>query len=214
MVSRWPLRQRQSWRCHNKVTIRRDLFGGQGSLTNRGVISELKRIVTFGFACVGAMLLITGCETSKPRPVPTEKPAEVPAPPQPPAATSTNVFREPISRPRPPADAADNMPSNILAWDATENVYQAKRGETNAPFTFALTNISAERVMIFDTSTTCECTVARLPSKPWTLQPGASGEIHASLDIANRTGDAVTNYVIVFTSKGNRLLTVKAVLPK
>jgi hypothetical protein len=104
------------------------------------------------------------------------------------------------------------MASNILAWDAVAKEYQGRPGETNAPFTFSLTNISPERVMIYDTSTTCDCTVAQLPSKPWTLAPGGGGQIHATLDLRGKTG-AVTNYVIVFTSKGNRLLTVKATLP-
>ena len=119
----------------------------------------------------------------------------------------------PVSHPRPPADAAANMAANILTWDAVAKEYQARSGETNAPFTFSLTNASPERVMIYDTSTTCDCTVAQLPSKPWTLAPGAGGQIHASLDLRNRT-EAVTNYVIVFTSKGNRLLTVKGIPAK
>ena len=106
------------------------------------------------------------------------------------------------------------MAANILAWDSVAKTYAAKAGETNAPYTFTVTNVSTEQVMIYDTSTTCDCTVAQLPSKPWTLAPGVGGQIRATLDLRNRTTEAVTNYVIVFTSKGNRLLTVKATLPK
>lgn len=106
------------------------------------------------------------------------------------------------------------MAAGIFAWDAVAKEYQARPGEISAPFVFNLTNTSPERVTIYDTSTTCDCTVAQLPTKPWTLAPGGGGQIQASLDLRNRTGEAVTNYVIVFTSKGNRLLTVRALLPR
>jgi hypothetical protein len=164
----------------------------------------------FGLAVVCALALAAGCKTTA-----TKKNIErtpVPAPTPPSAPLQTNLPPSQVSHPKPPAEAADNMAPNILAWDSVAKKYHAKIGETNAPFTFSVTNVSPERVMIYDTSTTCDCTVAQLPSKPWTLAPGAGGQIHASLDLRNRIG-AVTNYVIVFTSKGNRLLTVTATLP-
>ena len=63
--------------------------------------------------------------------------------------------------------------------------------------------------MIYDTETSCDCTVATLPSRPWTIPSGGRGKIGATIDLSNKTG-AVTNYVIVETSQGNRLLHVKA----
>lgn len=104
------------------------------------------------------------------------------------------------------------MKPGILAWDATTKEYQAKAGETNAPFTFNLTNISTGTVMIYDTSTSCDCTVANLPSKPWALSPGGTGRIDASINLHGKSGE-VTNSIIVFTSKGNRRLSVKAIVP-
>lgn len=153
---------------------------------------------------------MAGCKTETSRPKKTYREVSTPIPP--PAPPQTNLPPSQVSHPKPPAEAADNLAPNILAWDSVAKEYRAKIGETNAPFTFSLTNISPERVMIYDTSTTCDCTVAQLPSKPWTLAPGTGGQIHASLDLRGKIG-AVTNYVIVFTSKGNRLLTVKATLP-
>jgi hypothetical protein len=104
------------------------------------------------------------------------------------------------------------MGPRILAWDAVSKVYRAKPGELSAPFTFNLTNVSSEPVIIYDTSTSCDCTVASLPSKPWTLASGAGGKIEASIDLSNK-GGAVTNSIIVFTSQGNRRLWVKAMIP-
>src|ERR1043165_1991264 len=98
------------------------------------------------------LFLITGCKTPKAEPVPSEKPMTKVPPVPVLSSVDTNQAPDQVARPRPPADAADNMASNILALDAVEKVYHAKLGDTNAPFAFALTNISPERLMIFDTS--------------------------------------------------------------
>ena len=172
-----------------------------------------KRMWVFAALCV--IVVVAGCRT--PRPSSAEyKPISVtnavPSSVSGSQSPETNQVVVP-SRPRPSAAAADNMASGILNWDSVFKEYHAKPGELKAPFTFNLTNVSFEQVIIFATETTCDCTVAKLPSKPWVLPPGAEGQIHATLDLHNRIG-AVTNYVIVETSKGNRLLTVKADVPK
>lgn len=104
------------------------------------------------------------------------------------------------------------MAPNILTWDAVSKEYHAQPAELKAPFTFNLTNVSSSPVIIYDTSTTCDCTVAKLPSQPWTLPGGASGKIEATIDLTKKTSDVVTNEIIVFTSQGNRRLKVKAVV--
>ena len=177
------------------------------------MISSFKRAIFPGLAGLVLLLAFAGCQSPKPQiAAPEPVPVSSVTPSNPPPVVE--VIPPPVTRPRPSADASDNMAANILAWDAVAKEYQAHAGETNAPFLFAVTNVSPERVLIYDLSTTCDCTVAQLPSKPWALAPGGGGEIHASLDLRNRTTEAVTNYVIVFTSKGNRLLTVKGILPK
>ncbi len=162
-------------------------------------------------AGVVVLLAIAGCKSSKPDIGRMETRPVLPATPSNPPTVVESII-PPVSRPRPAADASDNMATNILAWDGVIKHYQAGAGETNAPFTFSLTNVSPERLIIYDTSTTCDCTVAQLPAKPWLLESGAGGLIRATLDLRNRTTGA-TNFVIVFTSKGNRLLTVTASLP-
>lgn len=144
-----------------------------------------------------SLALFAGCNTSQ-KPTEPGALAGIPAPP-----AKTNAIQLP--------DTGNNMAPDILDWDATEKMYRANPGELRAPFTFSLTNVSSGPVMIYDTSTTCDCTVASLPSKPWTLPSGGSGQIHATIDLRNKTG-AVTNHIIVFTSKGNRRLTVEAIL--
>ena len=107
-------------------------------------------------------------------------------------------------------ESADTIASNILAWDAVSKTSRVEAGEDKAKFVFSMTNVSPDLVMIYETSTTCDCTVAKLPSTPWSVAPGTSGQIQAAIDLKGRTG-AVTNYVIVFTSKGNKTLTLEAV---
>lgn len=105
------------------------------------------------------------------------------------------------------------MTTNILAWEATEKTYHVQTGDMFASFTFSVTNVSSAPVLIYDTSTTCDCTVASLPSKPWVLPSGGGGEIQALIDLHKKIG-SVTNSVIVYTSKGNRRLTLKAIAPE
>ena len=161
---------------------------------------SLKRTI-FAVAIALPLALFAGCKTSAPKPEPIA-----------PAAPSTSATHKPAppSAIAPP-DSGDSMAPNILVWDAVAKEYRAKPGELSAPFTFNLTNISSGPVVIYDTSTSCDCTVAKLPSKPWTLASGAAGKIEASIDLHNKIGE-VTNSIIVFTSQGNRRLKVKAIV--
>ena len=148
-----------------------------------------------------SLALLAGCKISQPQPQPN--PSTTPAitnQPAPPPATRTE-------------DSGDSMVPNILAWDATAKEHHAKPGEMSVPFTFSMTNISTAPVVIYDTSTSCDCTVASLPSKPWTVPSGGSGNIQASIDLTGKAG-TVTNSVIVFTSQGNRRLNLVVFLPE
>jgi hypothetical protein len=121
--------------------------------------------------------------------------------------------KAPTAATKPPApDTGDTMEPNILAWDALSKEYHAHPGEKIAPFSFSLTNVSPRQIVIYSTEASCDCTVAKLPSQPWTIPSGGSGKIDATIDLAGKTG-TVTNSVIVFTSQGNRRLNVKAILP-
>jgi hypothetical protein len=115
--------------------------------------------------------------------------------------------------PMPPLDSADNMAQGLLVWDAVFKEYRAAPGETNAPFRFGLTNISSEPIVIYTTESACDCTVAQLPSSPWRIPPGGVGQIEANIDLRDKRGTA-TNYMVVLTSKGNRLLSLKTVTPR
>lgn len=146
------------------------------------------------------LALLVGCKTSEKKPqsaAPKSSPPVEAAKPQPPQHVPN------------PADSGDSMAPNILTWDTVSEVRQAKAGESKVPFSFNFQNVSREPVVIYDTSTTCDCTVAELSSKPWTIPSGGAGKIDATIDVSGKTG-AVTNSIVVFTSKGNRRLWVEA----
>ncbi|MEY2465543.1 MAG: hypothetical protein QOD03_64 [Verrucomicrobiota bacterium] len=168
-----------------------------------------RRIIWFAIASICLVTFFSGCKT--PQPEKTQA-AVIPPPPAALPSAPTNAILVPASKPRPPAESADNIASNILAWDAVSKTSRAEPGEDKAEFVFSMTNVSPQLVMIYDTSTTCDCTVAKLPSTPWPVAPGKSGQIQATIDLKGRIG-AVTNYVIVFTSKGNKMLTLHAFSP-
>lgn len=158
--------------------------------------------MSFAAALAAPVLLIfAGCKT----PAPPQKPT--------PPTVSTVETNEPFPPQMTQPDSGNTMATDILAWDALAKQYQAKPGEMTAPFTFRLTNVSPNSVTIYDTSTSCDCTVAKLPFKPWVLPSGTAGQIDATIDLSNKVG-TVTNSIIVFTSQGNRRLWVKAVMPE
>jgi Protein of unknown function (DUF1573) len=156
-----------------------------------------------------SLALAGGCKISGQKPERPVPPASAPAPTTPSVIQTNKPAQPPVTL---PPESGDSMAPNILVWDGVSKEYRARPGELKAPFTFNLTNVSSGPVVIYDTSTTCDCTVASLPSKPWTLARGAAGKIEATIDLTKKTGSVVTNEIIVFTSQGNRRLKVKAII--
>lgn len=99
-----------------------------------------------------------------------------------------------------------------LAFDAMVKEYQAKVGELNAPFAFAVTNISSGNVVINWVRPSCGCTAAKLPPTPWTLRPGDSGSMEFNVDLRGKYG-LLSKYVTVDTSSGVKLLNIKVNIP-
>jgi len=103
-------------------------------------------------------------------------------------------------------------PDHFLAWDTLVKEYTAKPGDTSAPFTFSVTNISTTNVTITGVRTSCGCTVAKIPATPWQLKPGDSGDIQVAMDLRGKFG-VLTKSIFVDSSQGLRTLTVISRLP-
>ena len=110
------------------------------------------------------------------------------------------------------APPATTSGTNSLKWDSDVKEYAAKLGEANAPFTFIVTNVSKAEVSIEAPQTSCGCTVAKLPSTPYKLQPGSNVAINVSMTLAGKYG-LIEKGITVPSSVGNKMLLVRANIP-
>jgi cytochrome c553 len=99
-----------------------------------------------------------------------------------------------------------------LAWDAETKECTVKTNETHAHLFFSLTNVSSENVVISNVTTSCGCTVAKLPKKPWIIDPKESGRIDVEVDVRGKTG-TLTKQVNIISPTAARLLNVSVTIP-
>jgi cytochrome c553 len=163
------------------------------------------------------------CGAQQPAPATQPPPGFVPPPVVVPPAPPTHVpppvtQAQPPAMPQPPALGAVPQPAleNFLAFDAEQKDVSVVSGTPEAHFTFNLTNISSGDVVINFVQTSCGCTVAKLPSTPWTLTPNEHGEVSATMQLAGTPpGGSKIKTLTVATDKGTKALYVKAtVLPE
>jgi mono/diheme cytochrome c family protein len=95
----------------------------------------------------------------------------------------------------------DPMPTNVLVWDHLDQATTANADEENAHFIFNFTNVSSGIVAIVNVHPSCGCTTAQLPTLPWVVESGTSGQIPITVDIRSKSGN-VFKYVDVVTDKG------------
>lgn len=108
--------------------------------------------------------------------------------------------------------AAGAQAAEPLAFDATQKDYIAKPGEESAPLRFHLKNISAGPVTIDKVTTSCGCTVARIPREPWIMAPGEEGDITATVDLRGKSG-TVNKTVYVHLGAAMKSLAIVVHLP-
>jgi cytochrome c5 len=109
-------------------------------------------------------------------------------------------------------------PAEPLVFDQILKDYTPKMGETNAHFTFSLTNVSSSEVVINNVRTSCGCTVANMPSKPWHLPAGTNGEFGVVVDLRGKSGTLVKTVFVdssigTNTAMTTKSLTVRVMLP-
>jgi mono/diheme cytochrome c family protein len=109
--------------------------------------------------------------------------------------------------------------SSYLVFDATTKTYEAKVGESNAPFQFNITNAWSNAITVDRIETSCGCTAATMPSNPWHLGPGEYGAITATVNIAGKGAGLTTKLVTLYLSAngdfiGTRVATLKINIPE
>lgn len=110
------------------------------------------------------------------------------------------------------AIAQSTSKPKALEFDAVLKEYDAAEGETDAPFTFSLKNISSDVVSINRVRTSCGCTVAKVPAEPWILQPDEGGSFEVAVNLAGKSG-RITKSVFVETEARTYPLTVRVNIP-
>lgn len=186
-------------------------------------------LTKFGLALLAFVPMLAAQQPAPLPPLPSELPPEVsqprvrrPAPiPQTrqitlPNSVQNTAVRPPGSVARPQTTvlpAAPNTVDKVLAWDSVLKEYTAKSGDTEARFTFALTNISNTNVVVNWVRPSCGCTAAKLPPTPWTLKPGESGHMDFTLDLKGKYG-TLYKYISVDTSHGQKMLNIRATIPE
>jgi mono/diheme cytochrome c family protein len=111
-----------------------------------------------------------------------------------------------LARPLPAQVAAPLPEQALLAFDAESKRYDAAPGESAARFTFNLTNVWTNEVVIHRVQASCGCATVDLPPTPWHLAPGATGQVHARMNLLAKMG-LVTKQVKFFVSAGTNNLT-------
>jgi mono/diheme cytochrome c family protein len=97
----------------------------------------------------------------------------------------------------------------FLQFDAEDKTVTVTNGTEQAHFTFSVTNISNEEVLINYIIGSCHCTVAQLPSQPWKLAPKEVGEFSATMDLAGSPPDSSKfKTLTVNADKGQKVLKV------
>jgi mono/diheme cytochrome c family protein len=119
-----------------------------------------------------------------------------------------------IPQKAPGAAAATSQPMDaFLKWEGDRKETTVTNGTVEAYFSFTVTNISTTNVVVTAANGSCMCTVAKLPDLPWTIAPGAGGEIKAVMNLVGKSGQ-VPKVISVVTDKGTKMLTVTAnILP-
>lgn len=107
------------------------------------------------------------------------------------------------------APAIDDL---ALVPEKMEILHEATPGQVEHTFTFRLRNASAAPVVVDDVKTSCGCTVARMPERPWVIPPGESRELPLVFDLRGRSGEVVKT-ATVETRRGRRILTMRTRIP-
>jgi cytochrome c553 len=105
-----------------------------------------------------------------------------------------------------------------LVWTPPSQYYTATNGTIGAKFTFKVKNASKSEYVIDDIKTSCDCTTAGIPSKPWRLAPGETSQLEAIVDLRDRirgvtSSDIVLKDIYVFSTNMTNTLTITITIP-
>jgi cytochrome c553 len=122
------------------------------------------------------------------------------------------------------AQAVTNLATNgagtgPLVWETPSVEHTAKPGEVAVHFVFKVKNTSASEVVVDDIKSSCDCTLASLPTKPWRLTPNETNKLDVVVDLRDKSGSIspkgeYLKEVLMRTTTGTtNLLKINLIIP-
>ena len=96
----------------------------------------------------------------------------------------------------------------VFLWDSLGKRHQSRPDELDVAFEFHFKNATEKEIRINQAFTSCGCTVATLPQKPWIIKPGQRGSIPITMDVRGKAG-IIEKETTLVTNEGTVVLTTK-----
>ena len=153
-------------------------------------------------------------DTNQGAPLLPQNTAVVPPEPEPLSPEAKAAVKSPPRRTPDPVAATVSKPRpSPLVWDAAVKEYYGCAGETNAQFTFSVTNTGPIAVLITEARTSCGCVVATLPEYPWRLAGGTNGLVQVIADLRGQRGLLHKMIYVQTAEHGIQSLAIKVNIP-
>jgi mono/diheme cytochrome c family protein len=104
-------------------------------------------------------------------------------------------------------------PLSPLVWDSMAKESYPAMGQPTADFTFSVTNTSDSEVVINNVQTSCGCTVAKTPPRPWHLVGHTNDSMTISVNLAGKALTFTKAITVFAADQPNQVLTVTVHMP-
>jgi mono/diheme cytochrome c family protein len=129
------------------------------------------------------------------------------------AAEAPGIQEPPVVEEIPAEEIpAEIVPANVLEWDSLKQSCEVNDGKGPVLFSFRMTNVSEESVVVEKVNASCGCTTVNTRTTPFSLPPGASENLQVSMSVDGKFG-TVTKSLLVQGSRASWTLLVTAELP-
>ncbi|HTX21204.1 MAG TPA: DUF1573 domain-containing protein [Candidatus Aquilonibacter sp.] len=115
-------------------------------------------------------------------------------------STNGEVVSQPVYVPSM-SQINQQLPDGVLAWNSLRQSTNAAADQVLVHFIVGFTNVSDGKVAILDVHPSCGCTTTELPTLPWVIEPGASGEIPVTVNVEDKIG-SLFKFISISTDKG------------
>lgn len=85
---------------------------------------------------------------------------------------------------------------DALVFDSESKTNYAHEGDVGSLFIFGIRNHSKDEIVIDEMKTSCGCTVAAMPSKPWHVRAGESNFFKVLIDLRQKHGTLVKTVTV------------------